>query len=360
MNDLPPRPVPPGPLGPPPLRQPGSGQQPFAREPRPKKRWLSFLLGLSVLFGLAMMGIVFLIGLVFSGGPSLPSFGDKVGVVEIKGVLMEADDVRKQLWEVRDDKSVKALVVRIDSPGGAVGASQEIYEGLLRIRRHNNIPVVVSMGNLAASGGYYVACGADLIVANRGTITGSIGVIMQTPMGEKLLDKIGLEYQTVKSGKFKDVPSISRGMSETERQLLQTAIDDTYEQFLEAVMSNRRAEIKQQMAARRMDEASSAGLASAMAAMTITDEEMEHFMRQDVADGRILTGRQALAVGLVDRLGTFEDAVALAAQLGGIEGRPSIKTFKKDPTVWDVLQGETASLVQKVAPRFSVDYRLPY
>jgi len=217
------------------------------------------------------------------------SFRDKVGVVPIEGVLSDAGDIVRQLDKYEKDSGIKAVVLRIDSPGGAVVPSQEIYDKVLHVKKSKK--VVVSMGSVAASGGYYIACAADRIIANPGTITGSIGVIAQFSQIEDLLKKIGLKATVVKAGRYKDVGSPVRDMTSAERSLIQGVIDDIHGQFIEAVVSNRK----------------------------IPRQEIE-----DIADARIFTGRQALKAGLVDDLGNLDYAIDAAADLAGIEGKPDV------------------------------------
>jgi protease-4 len=212
--------------------------------------------------------------------------GEKVGVVEITGPIVESRKILKDLRTFRESKAVKAILVRVDSPGGGVGPSQEIYREIQKTTEHKK--VVISMGAVAASGGYYLAAGADGIVANPGTITGSIGVIMGYTNFEELMQKIGLSAVVIKSGEYKDTGSPTRAMTADERELLQDVTRQIHGQFVEAIAKGRRLGVKQVEA---------------------------------LADGRIFTGQKALELGLVDRLGNFEDAIAWAGELGGIQGK---------------------------------------
>lgn len=211
--------------------------------------------------------------------------GEKVGVVEIVGVIADARETLEQLKRFREDDDIKAIVIRVDSPGGVVGPSQEIYRAVARTRTVKN--VVASMGAVAASGGYYAVAGADGIVANPGTITGSIGVIMEYTNFQDLLDKIGLTPVVIKSGAFKDTGSPMREMKPEEEALLKDFVDSLHEQFVSAIAEGRRLDIEK--------------------------------VRQ-LADGRIYTGEKAKDLGLVDRIGNLEDAVEWAGRLAGIEG----------------------------------------
>ena len=242
---------------------------------------------------LAIIGLVsfLILRLIFSSGEggSWFSFKDKVGVVLVEGVLSDSRDAVRQLEKYERDGGIKAIVLRVNSPGGAVVPSQEIYDKVLTVKKSKK--VVVSMGSVAASGGYYIACAADRIIANPGTITGSIGVVVQFSQIEELLNKIGLKSTVVKAGEYKDMGSPVREMTPAERALVQGVIDDIHAQFIEAVVSNR----------------------------SIDRQEIER-----IADARIFTGRQALAAGLVDSLGNMDHAIDTAAQLAGIEGRPEV------------------------------------
>ncbi len=248
--------------------------------------WLAGTVGLLVIFLITMIMIESLLGQQMR----FPTYGAHVGLVRIEGVISDSRDVITDLRSFADDGSTKAIVLRIDSPGGGVAASQEIYEEIIAIR-DSGMPIVVSMGAMAASGGYYVACPADTIVANAGTLTGSIGVIMSFMNLEELFDKVGVDFEVVKSGAYKDLGSLNRQMTPEERELLQGTLDDIHLQFMEAVALER-------------------GL------------DMESVRR--ISDGRIFSGRQAHQAGLVDLLGTLEDAELVAARMGGIEGDPRV------------------------------------
>ncbi len=247
-----------------------------------------------ILLALVILAVIFLffLGIVLvltrlSGHEF--AFGDKVGVVEITGIIDSSKDTIDDLIRFRDDAAVKAIVLRVDSPGGGVGPSQEIYEEVKKTAQVK--PLIVSMGSVAASGGYYVAAAARRILANPGTITGSIGVIMQFPNVQGLLEKIGLRTQVVKSGEHKDIGSPVRPLSEADRKILQEMLDDVHEQFIAAVSEGR---------------------------------NLDPAKVRSLADGRIFTGRQAMAAGLVDELGNLQDAIDIAAEMGGISGEPNV------------------------------------
>jgi len=224
-----------------------------------------------------------------SEGMSAMSFGKKVGVVKIEGLILDSKETVDRLHKFRDNDSIKAVVLRVESPGGVVGASQEIFEEVKKTA--DKKPVVVSMGSVAASGGYYVSAPATYIFANPGTITGSIGVVMEITNIEGLLDWMKIESYAIKSGKFKDAGSPYREMTEEERKYLQGFVDGLHLQFEDAIVEGR---------------------------------GLERSKVEEIADGRILSGRQARELGLVDEVGNLWDAIDEAAERGGIEGKPSV------------------------------------
>ncbi len=234
------------------------------------------------------------------------SFGPKVAVVELYGEIADSRDFVRQVKKYTDDDNIRAILVDVNSPGGAVAPSQEMYSQLMKARDEGKV-VVVSMRSVAASGGYYVACAADRIVANPGTLTGSIGVIMSFPTAKKLMEKIGLNWETVKSGDLKDVGTFTRPMTPEEDRMLKAVIDDTYEQFVEAVATGR-------------------------------DKPEDDIY--PLADGSIFTGRQAYNLGLVDTLGSFEDAVSIAGEMCGLGSNPDIVRERRvKPGLLDLLTG---------------------
>ncbi|MEN6440274.1 MAG: signal peptide peptidase SppA [Syntrophobacter sp.] len=234
---------------------------------------------------------------------------NRIGVVEVKGTITSSQELVKQIKEFRKDASVRAILVRVDSPGGAIGPSQEIYTEIKRTIQTK--PVVASMGGVAASGGYYISCAANHIVANPGTITGSIGVIIYFPNFRELFEKIGYQMTTIKSGQFKDIGNPSREMTPAEKDLIQTTINESYAQFVRDVALSRH----------------------------LPEDQV-----RPVADGRIIMGEKAQQLKLVDELGNFEDAVNKAAELGKIEGEPDIiYAKKKKRSVMDFLLGSDVS-----------------
>lgn len=248
------------------------------------------LFSLLVICTIGAVAVISVTAIFFIGKRSSAfHFGENVGVIEIKGIIADPKPILTQLKELRNKKDIKAIVLRIDSPGGGVGPSQEIYEEVKKTKQFKKI--VASMGAIAASGGYYVAAAADHIMANPGTITGSIGVIMEFANFEELFKKIGVAAFVLKSGQYKDVGSPLRQMTSKEKELLQRFIDNVHEQFVVAVAEGRK----------------------------MPKEEV-----RSIADGRILSGEQARELGLLDSLGNLEDAISLAGKLGGIKGEPSV------------------------------------
>lgn len=241
-----------------------------------------------VVFG--FMAMVF-IGIASSEGDmTFGSIGGSIGVIPLFGEMHEGTGrpVIEYLDRWRDNSSIKAIVVHVNTPGGGTAIAQEIYDAILRAREEK--PVVVSMAEVAASGGYYVACAADRIVANPGTLTGSIGVIMSFHTYEGILDKIGVGTETIKSGKFKDVGDYSRQMTAQEELMLRAVVMDGYEQFVAAIAEGRGMDPEDVYA---------------------------------IADGSLFTGLQAQNLGLVDTLGGLNTAIELAAELAGIDPEPS-------------------------------------
>lgn len=241
------------------------------------------------------------IGVINIDGPITGS--STTGIMEASGV--SALDIMEKIKTARERPDVKAVVLRINSPGGTAAASQEIAEELDKLRKEGK-PVVTSMGDMCASGGYWLACSTDYIMANGGTLTGSIGVIMEIANLKELYDKLGIEMETIKSGEHKDIGSSSRPLTEEERRLLQALIDDSYEQFLDQVKKGRKGKIRE-----------------------------EELLR--IADGRIFSGRQALKLGLVDGLGNYYDAIRQAEKMAGIkEGTGKVEVLNQ-PDFWSRL-----------------------
>ena len=284
-------------------------------EPQPRKNqtFLYVLLGFG---GLLFLSFFLVVGLIQhmvgkSSGSSFLSNSDEITLIEIQGPIFQSDDIVRRIKKFKKS-SKKALLIRLNSPGGAVAPSQEIYSEILSARESKKI-VVASMSSLAASGAYYIAAACDKIVANPGTLTGSIGVIAEFPDASGLLKKVGLNYQTVKSGKFKDTGAFNRPMEPQERAYLQETINDVFHQFLDSVIECRRETFQERLS--KIFHKKS---------QQVTDQEIIQFVTP-YADGRVLTGKKAFELGFVDKLGNYYDAVRLTADLAGIKGDPIVK-----------------------------------
>ena len=274
-----------------------------------------------LIFFLIVFAFIAVLSLMVTFMHKVP-IGEKVALIRVTGMIIDSTDVIDELKEYGKDSSVKAIVLRVDSPGGAVAPSQEIYTEVRKVKEHKK--VVVSMGSVAASGGYYIAAPADKIVANAGTLTGSIGVIMEIPNMGGLMKKIGVETQIIKSGKHKDIASAFRSLSPEEKQILQTVLDDVHDQFIRAVSDGR---------------------------------EMEFEKIKSLADGRVFTGRMAKDLGLVDELGNLQDAIMLAGKLTGIEGEPKVVTKEEKFSIYDMIKG---SLPEKLVNNAFSGVQLKY
>jgi len=257
-----------------------------------------------LIFFLIIFAVIALLSLMLTLSHKVP-LGEKVALVRVTGIIIDSTSVIEELKEYAKDASIKAIVLRVDSPGGAVAPSQEIHEEVIKVKQSKK--VIVSMGTVAASGGYYISAPADKIVANAGTLTGSIGVIMELPNIEGLMKKIGVETQIVKSGRHKDMASVFRSLTPEEKQILQTVLDDVHDQFIRAVSEGRGIKLD---------------------------------VIRNIADGRIFTGKMAKDIGLVDELGNLQDAIMLAGKLTGIKGEPKVVTKEEKFSVFDLLKGQ--------------------
>lgn len=275
---------------------------------------------------LVFIGFMFWVGssdLDFMASPN------RVGVIEVRGTISDVRDHLKALKRFRKDPNTRAIILRVESPGGGIAPSQELYREVKRTAQEK--PVVASLGAVAASGGYYIAAPASRIITNPGTITGSIGVISYFPNLRELFQKIGVQPVTIKSGALKDVGNPGREMTAEEREYLQGTLDEAHRQFVRDVAEGRK----------------------------MLEEKV-----RSIADGRILMGETALNLGLADELGNFEDAVISASSMGNIMGEPELIYAKKDrQSLLDFLLGEEAS--EKVSALLGVSngllrYQLPY
>jgi protease-4 len=293
------------------------------RNPMKQKR---ILVGLGVIVALLIFFFIILsfIGRYSGGKPGRFSFGDKIAVVEIKGTITQSSGIIEELQYYSEDDGVKAIILRIDSPGGGVGPSQEIHREIIKIKSKKK--VVTSMGSVAASGGYYIACASDLIVANPGTITGSIGVLMQFSNFEELLKKIGVKGVVLKSGEHKDVGSPFREMTPEEKRIMQEVIDNVHQQFIQAVAQGRKLDQSKVI---------------------------------QIADGRILTGEQAKNLGLVDQMGNLQDTIDITAKLVGIEGKPNVLYPKKRLSILELLMRDMASIIIDILNEKGIELSFP-
>lgn len=267
------------------------------------------VVAVTLVIWLAVVGVFLAVtaGVLSRGGDGAgPYLGPRVALVELEGIILDVDDLIKDLKSHRDNPQVRAVVIRINSPGGVVGPSQELHDALRRLRQGGK-PVVASLGAVAASGGYYVAVAADRIYANPGTLTGSIGVIMQMANLEQLMKKVGVDYVVVKAGQFKDVGNVSRPMTAEERRILQALLDDVHGQFIGAVAEGRKLE-RSQVA--------------------------------QFADGRIFSGTQAKALKMIDELGDLEDAVNAAAKLAGLSVPPKVMAPRRRISIFDLVRSQ--------------------
>ncbi len=271
---------------------------------------------LAILGGIVLiLGAIMIMVLKAISPSSDLSFTDKIGVVPMEGVITHSRSITSQLIKYKRDKKIKAIILRINSPGGSVGASQEIHQEVRRTVRTKK--VVASMGGVAASGGYYIAAPSSKIVANPGTITGSIGVLMEFVRFKKLLEKIGVDLEVLKSGEFKDIGSPHRRLTERDRDLLNTVVAEIQKQFVEDVAKGRKLPVEKVL---------------------------------EIADGRIFTGARAKDLGLVDVLGNFQDAVEVAKKMAGLKGDVTLVYPKRDKfELWDMfIERAAGSLIKQV------------
>ena len=275
-----------------------------------------------ILLALLILFLLFVVsGILFMMLQKNIPIGDRVALIRIEGIIVDSKEIVDELKQYVKDSAVKAIVLRIDSPGGAVAPAQEIYEEVKKAVAKKK--VLVSMGSVAASGGYYIASPATKIIANPGTLTGSIGVIMEVPNIEGLLNKLGIKTEVVKSGKHKDIASMFRGINKEEREILQGVMDNVHEQFIKAVAEGRK--------------------------MLVDDVKK-------IADGRVFTGEQALKLGLVDELGNLEDTVQTAGKLSGIKGEPVVVSKKEKFSFIDLLKGKMPKEWTDIFPTVRVKY----
>lgn len=277
------------------------------------------------LYFIGLIGILVVLSLILTLMDEKSSSGQKIAIVTVEGAIFKSEDVIDEIKEYRDDDSIKAIILRVNSPGGAVVPSQEIYDEVVKTVKVKK--VVVSMGSLAASGGYYISAPATLIIANPGTITGSIGVIMEVPNVKVLMEKIGIKSEVIKSGKYKDLASIFRGIGDEERAILQDTITDVHDQFIQAVAKGRK---------------------------------MPYEKVKELADGRIFTGRQALKLGLVDSIGNLEFAITETGKLAGIKGEPKVVSKSDEKNLFHMLKNKVSLIATEIYSPMSLKYMVGY
>lgn len=281
---------------------------------------------MALFFVLCLIAFVFYVS---TGESSLFSFStNQIAALDLEGTIVDSREFVDQLEEYGNRPGVRSVVIRINSPGGGVAASQEIYEAILKFKRDTDKKVIASMASVAASGGYYVACAADTILANPGSVTGSIGVIMNWYNYGDLLQWAKLQNIVIKTGPFKDAGSSTRPLTEEEQAYFQSVVNSMQDQFISAVSGNR----------------------------NMAEEDV-----RKLADGRIFTGQEAVALGLVDRIGTYQDAVEEAAVAAGIEGEPTIvRPSKKSISLLDLLLGDVKSGLLQNFDRSESHFRFEY
>lgn len=304
---------------------PEAGGTPAAPAPRQKSRAGAFFLGAfsGCLIVLAIVAFIGLAAAVSGGSGQLALSTNKIAVVPIEGEILDARDTVEALHKYADNSLVRAIVVRIDSPGGAIAPSQEIYEAIRNIRSESGKPIVASLDSVAASGGFYIASACDRIVANPGSITGSIGVIMQWVEMKDLLAWAKVKPETITSGAMKAAGSPFEELTDAQRQYLQSIVTELHGQFVRAVAEGRKGKISAADVAR-------------------------------IADGRVFTGEQALALKLVDDIGNFDDAVKIAARLSGVHGKPVVMYPRKHTTgLLELLSGSSdgEAAIQRILSR---------
>jgi protease-4 len=277
-------------------------------------RKVIFLMFILFLF-LVVMSAIFAITLKDS------PLGGKVALVRVEGPILESKTIVDEISGYVKDRSIKAIVLRINSGGGGVAPSQEIFSEVKRAAAAKQ--VVVSMGSVAASGAYYIASPATRIIANPGTITGSIGVIMEIPNLKEFLEKLGIKTEVVKSGKHKDMASVFRGIGKDERDILQGLLNDVHEQFISDVAESRKLPVEN---------------------------------IRKIADARVFSGKQAIGIGLVDELGDLQHAIKVAANLAGIEGEPEVVSKKKKSLFLELIDGNITEVFFRLIPRFELKY----
>lgn len=354
------------------MQSPGQSHSPFAQPARSAKGGCGRAVAITVILAMAVVFALILLDENRKG--FTPLLEESVGVVHIEGAISNSADTVKLIRRMRESRMIKAIVLRIDSPGGGVAASEEIYREVLKARTEDKKPVVVSMGSVAASGGYYIASASEKIFATSGTITGSIGVIAPLFNARETLAKIGVRETSVVSGEHKDTGDPFGEQTASDRALMQGMVYDMYRQFFQVVLSARHDAIGKAQARGDIDaviNASATKITShslewaAFTTGTVAKAigvpvDQETALRH-LADGRVFTGEQALRVGLVDQIGTLQDAIDFAGKASGLgEDPPTVdRTPGAERKGWLV---STARQIfeQAAAPRQKVEFRAPF
>lgn len=287
-----------------------------------ERKSMKRIIKISIISVICFVILLAIIGVLIPNEP----IGDKIALIEINGSIYSSKGVIEEIHKYRDDDSVKGIVIRLNSPGGIVAPAQEIYREL----KKTNKLIVASLGSVAASGAYYIACAANKIFANPGTLTGSIGVVIYFPKIQELSKKIGIDREVIKSGKFKDSGSMYRDLTPEERQIFQSTVNDVYEQFIDAIVDGRKH----------------------------TGLTREEILR--LSDGRVMSGRQALKSKLVDELGDLQDAIEYAGKTTGLGERPKIvKKKERKPLIYRLLGVDLQKdLFSMVEDQISIRYEM--
>lgn len=320
------------------------------------KRVTAVISGLILAFFLCLLVVVMAIGaFLMRDKVKVPTFGKAIAILEIKGPIYDVEQQMKLLEDYVKDVNICGIILDIDSPGGTVVPPQVLYAALKKASKSGKI-IVASFGDVAASGAYYIACAADKIVSNPGTVTGSIGVIMNTTNWQDLMNKIGVKFDNVKSGKFKDIGSPNREMTPEEKELIGSVINDVYDQFYNAVEESRLKRINE-ILAKNPEYIREVLTNSDKLNVNLEQLDAISFLKK-ITDGRIFTGRQAYKAGLVDEIGTLDDAVNITKKMCNIKGEPRIIRYKRKPTLMEVINGDAETMLGVLKRNgFLLEYR---
>lgn len=358
---------------------------------------IAIFVGFLFLCFLAVIMLVAVIALGMQGSTPTLFQSDQIAVVRVAGTIISGETWIEEINDYAEDSSIKAILVEFDSGGGAVVGSQNLYNAMKSAREDHGKPVVAYFNSVAASGAYYAACGADVILSAPGAMTGSIGVYISIPEAETLLETIGVDFQTVKAGRFKNFGSIAKPLDGEETDMLQAMVDDIYNQFIEAVAAGRADAMKsliqtysqethgdefpfsddvlevietyqrdrdrylaQEAAAAAIEGSTDVTVGDALENYQPDTKTVENLVRA-LSEGKVYTGRQAESVGLVDGVGDFDDAVDLAAQLSGIRGEPTlVERIPPEMTLLDLLSANLNTLLGAENLNSPLRYESPF